>query len=253
VQPILETENRGEPQVLRREETQHLFKGASRAYATMAQILSFGQYLRWRDRLVEVATENAPSDPLILDVATGTGLISKALATQTSTPVIGIDLTRDMLEKARTPTKTKPDPPILHLLQADALQLPLPEDTFDILTMSYLLRYVDDPTETLQRLVRHVRPGGFFGFIEFYVPPNPLLRSLWRAHTRLVLPVGGALAGPGWWRVGRFLGGSIEGFWKTHDLDRLRQMMQTAGLTDIHLEPMSLGGGLVAWGRRGAP
>lgn len=234
----------------RRQQTTDLFNGAARGYGTVAQALSGGQYLRWRDRLVQAVARGLEADAQILDVATGTGLIARRLQETTGAPVTGIDLTRAMLRSARRSAQQQSDPFARRLVQADATRLPFSGSRFDVVTMSYLLRYVDDPAQAIRHLVAHVRPGGTFGFIEFHVPPNPVWRTLWRLHTRLVLPAGGALVGPGWWRVGRFLGPSIEDFWARNDTHTIRGMMEQAGLEDIHVETMSLGGGLIAWGRR---
>ncbi len=229
-------------------QTQALFTGAARGYPVLSQVLSFGQYLRWRDRLVTVASAHGlDADSRVLDVATGTGLIARRLAQRTGAQVTGLDLTKGMLEAARAHAH---DDYSRRLVIGDARRLPLPEDRFDAVTMSYLLRYVKDLQATLDHLVAHVRPGGFFGFIEFHVPEAALLRGLWRLHTRLVLPAGGAFGGPGWWRVGRFLGPNIDAFWNDKDLTTIHGYMEKAGLVDIHIETPSLGGGLVAYGQR---
>lgn len=231
-------------------QTQTLFTGAARGYPLLSQALSFGQYLRWRDRLVAVAGEHGiDAGSRVLDVATGTGLIARRLAQQTGAQVTGIDLTKAMLHAARAHTR---DDHARRLVIGDARRLPVVEDHFDAVTMSYLLRYVEDPQATLNHLVAHVRPGGLFAFIEFHVPDQALLRGLWRLHTRLVLPVGGAIAGPGWWRVGRFLGPNIDAFWQDKDRTTIRGYLEKAGLEDIQVETPSFAGGLVAYGRRRA-
>jgi demethylmenaquinone methyltransferase/2-methoxy-6-polyprenyl-1,4-benzoquinol methylase len=66
----------------------------------------------------------------------------------------------------------------------------------------------------------------------------------------MVLPVGGLVAGRGWYRVGRFLGPSIDDFAIRYPRSRLVAAWEAAGLTDVRVERMSLGGGLVMWGRK---
>jgi hypothetical protein len=75
-------------------------------------------------------------------------------------------------------------------------------------------------------------------------------RALWWGYTRLVLPLAGLIAGPGWYRVGRFLGPSIDGFADRYPPTNLAALWETAGLVDVRYERLSLGGGLVMWGRR---
>jgi demethylmenaquinone methyltransferase/2-methoxy-6-polyprenyl-1,4-benzoquinol methylase len=112
------------------------------------------------------------------------------------------------------------------------------------------MRYVDDPGATLVELARVVRPGGTIAGLEFGVPPNPAWRLLWRLYVGVGLPISGRLISPGWREVGDFLGPSIEQLWARLPLDRLLELWQAAGIEDVRSRRLSLGGGLVIWGRR---
>jgi demethylmenaquinone methyltransferase/2-methoxy-6-polyprenyl-1,4-benzoquinol methylase len=113
-----------------------------------------------------------------------------------------------------------------------------------------LLRYVDDPAATLRELARVVRPGGSVAGLEFGVPPNPVARALWRVYVGVGLPLAGRLISPGWSAVGDFLGPSIDDFWRRVPPPRLLQLWHDAGLEDVHARLLSLGGGVVVWGRK---
>jgi len=113
---------------------------------------------------------------------------------------------------------------------------------------TYLLRYVDDPATTVAELARVVKPGGRIGMVEFGVPGDPVLRQLWRAHTRAGLPVIGRLISPAWFEVGRFLGPNIEQFHAAHP--DLSQLWMAAGIRGVVERRMSFGAGLVMWGVR---
>ena len=103
-------------------------------------------------------------------------------------------------------------------------------------------------------MARCLRPGGTLASLEFYLPPKPWWRAAWWCYTRLALPVLGALTGgAAWYRVGRFLGPSISTHYRRHSLDEHIAAWQAAGLTDIGVSVMSLGGGLVMWGRKARP
>jgi demethylmenaquinone methyltransferase/2-methoxy-6-polyprenyl-1,4-benzoquinol methylase len=96
-----------------------------------------------------------------------------------------------------------------------------------------------------------VRPGGTLSSLEFFVPPPPVWLPAWRLYTRLVLPVGGFLGGGrAWATVGRFLGPSIEEHYRHYPVDAHVDMWRDAGLVEVQARPMSLGGGLVMWGRK---
>jgi demethylmenaquinone methyltransferase/2-methoxy-6-polyprenyl-1,4-benzoquinol methylase len=139
------------------------------------------------------------------------------------------------------------------LAAARAEQLPFPDASFDALTFTYLLRYVRDPAATMSELARVVRPGGVVASLDFYVPPRLTARLAWWLYTRTVLPLaGGLLGGRSWLHVGRFLGPNITSHYTRFPLSATVRAWQDAGLSDVHTEVHSLGGGVVMWGRRAA-
>jgi hypothetical protein len=85
--------------------------------------------------------------------------------------------------------------------------------------------------------------------LEFGVPRG-VWRLPWEAWVRLALPAAGLVIGSGWFAVGRFLGGSIREFRQTYPLARQLALWREAGIADVQARPLSLGGGVVTWGRR---
>jgi demethylmenaquinone methyltransferase / 2-methoxy-6-polyprenyl-1,4-benzoquinol methylase len=114
-------------------------------------------------------------------------------------------------------------------------------------TFTYLLRYVDEPAETMRELARVTRSGGTIASLEFGVPPAPLWRLLWELYVRLVLPLAGRAISEGWHEVGRFLGPSIRAL---QPPEQLVGVWRDAGIRDVRFRRLSLGGGVVMWGRR---
>jgi len=131
------------------------------------------------------------------------------------------------------------------LVRARAESLPFPDECFDHLTFTYLLRYVDDPAATLRELARVVRPGGRIVALDFGVPPNPILRTLWRAYTAIGLPLIGRAISQQWASVGAFLRGSIERFNAAHSQHAVARYWREAGLVDVRVDRMSFGAGVV--------
>jgi demethylmenaquinone methyltransferase/2-methoxy-6-polyprenyl-1,4-benzoquinol methylase len=219
-----------------------LFAPLGPTYERYARVLSLGQDPRWRRFLVS-RVEAGPGDE-VLDVATGTGAVARELLRQKGCAVVGVDQSPEMLAVAREhlPTTVK-------LVEASAERLPFEDASFDALTVTYLLRYVDDPGATLAELARVVRPGGTVASLEFAVPAG-LWRPLWRAYVGLVLPAAGRIVSPGWHEVGDFLGGSIRNFWRRCPLERQLELWRAAGIADVQYRRLSLGGGIVLWGRR---
>jgi demethylmenaquinone methyltransferase/2-methoxy-6-polyprenyl-1,4-benzoquinol methylase len=202
--------------------------------------MSFGQDPRWRRAMVD-AVDPRPGQR-ILDVATGTGMVARAVAAR-GAEVTAIDQSEAMLAVARAR-----NPAGVTLVRGEAEDLPFDTASFDALTFTYLLRYVDDPQATLTELARVVKPGGRIGMVEFGVPHNPVLKQLWRVHTRVGLPLIGRLVSPAWYEVGRFLGPNIEQFYDVHP--DLSTLWTDAGISPVTQRPMSFGAGLVMWGVR---
>jgi demethylmenaquinone methyltransferase / 2-methoxy-6-polyprenyl-1,4-benzoquinol methylase len=226
-----------------------LFAPLPSRYDRLAEILSFGQNRRWRAEMVDHIVPSAPQ--LVLDVATGPAGVARMLARRTSAHVIGIDLSDEMLREGVDNVDRDGLNDRINLLLGKGEQLPFADATFDALTFTYLLRYVADPAATIGELARVVKPGGSIASMEFAVPEARAWRIAWWGYTRLVLPIGGWLTGGrSWFRVGRFLGPSISMHYRRYPLEWTVAAWRRAGIDDVGTRSMSLGGGLVMWGRR---
>jgi demethylmenaquinone methyltransferase/2-methoxy-6-polyprenyl-1,4-benzoquinol methylase len=95
-----------------------------------------------------------------------------------------------------------------------------------------------------------VRSGGRIASLEFLIPHNPVWRALWWLYTRAVLPGAGALAGRGWFDVGRFLGPSVSEHYRRYPLSWHLEAWKEAGMVNVQIAIMSLGSGLVMWGTK---
>lgn len=240
-----------------------IFAGLPDRYDRLAEWLSFGQNARWRAALVEsladgLGTAGEATDGrhvegprrVVLDVATGTAGVALALRKRTGARVVGVDLSRDMLQRGFDKVRQAATAGIaLALARGEAL--PLPDASVDALSFTYLLRYVDDPAATLAELARVVRPGGAVASLEFCVPQSPLWSAAWWLYTRTALPAAGLVTGgTEWYRVGRFLGPSISGHYRRYPIDWTVRAWEAAGIREVTVRRMSLGGGVVMWGRR---
>jgi demethylmenaquinone methyltransferase/2-methoxy-6-polyprenyl-1,4-benzoquinol methylase len=225
-----------------------LFAPLPRRYDLLVDLLSLGQNRRWRRTMVDRVV--AGDARLVLDVATGTGGVACQLAERTPANIVGLDLSQAMLGQAKVNISRDGAAGRVVLTAGRGEQLPFPDHSFGSVTFTYLLRYVDSPAATLHELTRVLRPGGTLASLEFCVPPNPLWRSLWWAYTRLVLPVAGRLWGTAWYRVGRFLGPNISGHYARYPVSAHVDMWREAGIDEVGTRLMSLGGGLVMWGRK---
>ncbi|MFI5009317.1 MAG: class I SAM-dependent methyltransferase [Solirubrobacterales bacterium] len=228
----------------RKRQALELFRGLPRRYDRVATVLSFGQDPRWRRALVD-AVAPATGDR-VLDVATGTGMVAAELLERSGCTVVGLDQSAEMLAGARARFAARPAlGGRVELVEGQAERLPFADGSFTALTFTYLLRYVDDPRATMRELARVVAPGGRVGYLEFGVPPRRLARIAWRLYTAIGLPVLGRAVSREWGEVGRFLGPSITGFYSRHPVERIVEYWREAGLEDVEVRRMSLGGGIV--------
>jgi demethylmenaquinone methyltransferase/2-methoxy-6-polyprenyl-1,4-benzoquinol methylase len=228
-----------------------LFRGLPGRYDVLVDTLTFGQNARWRRAMIDRILPGQPGR--ICDVATGTAGVALQLADRSDAEIVGVDLSLPMLAQGQRNVRQRRAGDRVHLIAGRAERLPFPDASFDALTFTYLLRYVEDPAQTLHEIARVVRPGGVVSALDFLRPDHPVLCWGWRLYTRMVLPAaGGLIGGAPWFRVGRFLGPNIEQHYRRHPPERLRESWNQAGLVDVELRSMSLGGGLVMWGRRAA-
>jgi demethylmenaquinone methyltransferase/2-methoxy-6-polyprenyl-1,4-benzoquinol methylase len=225
-----------------------LFAPLGPTYDRYAALLSFGQDPRWRRFLVSRVEVGAGDR--VLDVATGTGAVAIELVRRHGCSVVGLDQSPEMLAEGGARVNRAGLADRIELLEGRAEELPFEDAVFDALTFTYLLRYVDDPAATLRELARVVRPGGTVASLEFGVPPGPLPRAAWNLYVRVGLPLAGRLVSPSWHEVGRFLGPSIRGFYERLPLAELLSLWRAAGIEDVRHRRLSLGGGIVVWGRR---
>lgn len=221
------------------ERARELFAPLGPTYDRVGAALSLGQDPRWRRFLVS----RLPRGGHVLDVATGTGLVAAELLRR-GFVVTGVDQSPEMLAVARRRFDDR-----VTLIQASADALPLDPESFDHLTVTYLLRYVADPEATLATLARLVRPGGFVVSLEFGVPNGPA-RPLWDLYVKAALPLAGRLLRNGWREVGDFLGGSIRDFWARHPLEHQLGWWRAAGLEGVEVKRLSFGAAVVICGRK---
>jgi demethylmenaquinone methyltransferase/2-methoxy-6-polyprenyl-1,4-benzoquinol methylase len=228
-----------------------LFDGLPARYDLLAEVLSFGQNRRWRRAMVDGLLSVCPDPAQVLDVATGTAGVALLLTDRSGATVTGVDITEQMLRRGRGRVAGRGRASRIGLAAGRAEQLPFRDRTFDALTFTYLLRYVADPAATLREISRVVRPGGAVASLEFLVPGNPVWQLGWLAYTRLLLPAAGwAAGGREWGAVGRFLGPSISAHYRRYPLGWTVDAWRSAGIEDVTVRPMSLGGGVVMWGRK---
>ena len=179
------------------------FSSIAERYVTANHVLSMGTDILWRARVVQMVAEWKPAN--LLDIATGTGDL--ALAIKKAMPevdVLGTDFCRPMLDVAVRRGLSR-------VLEADAMNLPLPDAGFDAATVAFGLRNMADYEKALREFRRVLRPGGHLLVLDFSMPENPLFAAPYRLYLHHVLPrIAGMLTGNK--DAYAYLGDSIEAF-----------------------------------------
>jgi len=215
----------------------------------MAKLLSLGQDVRWRRFLA--SRVNAIPGSWVLDAATGTAKVAIEVAARRNVRVAALDQSVPMLLRGRRNVSAARLKDRVPLLVGRAERLPFPDEVFDSVTFTYLLRYVEDRPATVTELARVTRPGGVMAGLEFHVPEERFWYAAWLLHTRLLMPAIGWAVSPAWFRACRFLGPSISRFYRQHPLAEQVRWWQRAGLQRVRTRRMSLGGGIIIWGIKG--
>jgi len=172
------------------EKIRSMFSRVAANYDKANSILSVGIHHLWRTKLVKLS--GAQPGQKVLDCATGTGDLAIAFKKKVgaSGSVIGTDFCAEMLASA--PAKAQAQGLSIQFEQADVTQLQYADHSFDICSISFGIRNVNDPVKALQEMARVTQPGGVVMVLEFGQMNLPLIGSLYNFYSEKVLPqIGG--------------------------------------------------------------
>jgi demethylmenaquinone methyltransferase/2-methoxy-6-polyprenyl-1,4-benzoquinol methylase len=215
-----------------------MFASIARRYDLLNHLLSLNIDRRWR----RFTTRVVPPEPgvPVLDCCTGTADLALAYdrAARGRSPVIGADFCREMLEIGLAKVARAGASGRVRLVEGDAQRLPLPSDTFGVVTVAFGLRNVRDTVRGIDEMVRVARPGGKVAILEFSRPRGAILGRLYLAFFRNVLPrVGQALA-PNRQDAYHYLPASVLQF---PDGQAMLDLLGSRGLTDTRMYPLTFG------------
>lgn len=173
-----------------------LFDRIAGRYDLINDVQSAGLHRWWKRRVIEESGNLAGKKTL--DLCCGTGDLAFAMA-ERGAQTTGLDFSLEMLLQAKEKAKKKQalvpfDLPVFQ--QGDASELPFENDSFDVVTMAYGLRNLQDWQQGLSELHRVTRPGGRMLILDFGKPPNLVWRSVYFNYLKIIVPImGWSLAG----------------------------------------------------------
>ncbi|MEL6311958.1 MAG: ubiquinone/menaquinone biosynthesis methyltransferase, partial [Pseudomonadota bacterium] len=198
---------------------------------------SFWRDQAWRRTAVRMA-EVKPGDR-ILDCACGTGDLTMAFAKTEASEVIGSDFTQEMLDIAGSKQPQLGDASSkVRYEQADATNLEYDNESFDVISIAFGIRNVDDPAKALAEFHRVLKPGGRLVILEFDTPRNPLIRLGNDLYTKQIMPRTATLIARDKSGAYRYLPKSVETFLTS---EQLAEKATAAGFTDITQKRLTFG------------
>lgn len=174
-----------------------MFAGIAGSYDRMNRVMTFGQDIRWRRLVIEMA--HLPPDGRLLDMATGTGdIAAEGLVQHPEILAVGGDFTIEMMEAGRD---SYPERAPIKWIGSDALSLPFPDDFFDAVTSGFLMRNVINVQQAFREQLRVTKPGGWVVVLETSPPKENLLKPFIMLHLNVILPT-----------LGRIIAGNSEAY-----------------------------------------
>jgi demethylmenaquinone methyltransferase/2-methoxy-6-polyprenyl-1,4-benzoquinol methylase len=227
----------------KRQHVQRMFSEIAPRYDLLNHLLSFNVDRSWRRRAIAaLAWERSPSGTYV-DLCAGTLDVSAALAAQPrfSGRIVGADFAEPMLRAGASKSRASISPVV-----ADALKLPLRDESAEGAIVAFGIRNVEDLDAGLAEAFRVLKPGARFVILEFSTPPSPMIRTAYHAYFHHVLPaVGGVVSGHG--AAYRYLPRSVAHF---PSAPELAARLDKAGFTRVTWEPFTFGVAALHVGQR---
>jgi demethylmenaquinone methyltransferase/2-methoxy-6-polyprenyl-1,4-benzoquinol methylase len=217
---------------------QNMFTRIARRYDLMNRLMTGGQDVRWRKRVIQLA--RLDSGASLLDLGTGTGdLAREALSQFPHAKVIAADFTLEMM---RVGQKTSP----LNFSAADALKLPFNDSSFDAVVSGFLMRNVIDLNHALKEQCRVLRTGGRIVILDTTRPKKNIFSPFIWIHMHFIIPtLGRFLTGSG--DAYRYLPETTEAFVMAEDL---ASRMASVGFKNVSYQRFMFGTIAIHWGEK---
>ena len=175
----------------KKEQVTKMFDTISEDYDGLNRVISFGIDIKWRKKVVNIVKNSNPNT--ILDIATGTGDLAINLAETGADKIIGLDISKGMLEIGKKKVRKKHLENQIEMVLGDSENMPFEDDTFDAITVAFGIRNFENLEKGLQEILRVLKPGGCFVILETSNPNKPPYKQGYKFYTKYILPVIGRI------------------------------------------------------------
>jgi demethylmenaquinone methyltransferase/2-methoxy-6-polyprenyl-1,4-benzoquinol methylase len=220
---------------------QGMFARIANRYNLMNRLMTAGQDIRWRRRVIQLS--QLPPAGKLLDIATGTGdIASEGLRQHPDLEVYGGDFTIEMMLVGKRDSRRQ----AIRWTGADTLSLPFPDNSFDAVASGFLMRNVIDVPGAFAEQLRVAKPGGWIVVLESSPPKDNWLKPFITFHLNSVIPALGRLVS-GDREAYRYLPDSTQQF---QEPESLVKIMRETGLVQVGYEMYMFGTIAIHFGQK---
>lgn len=215
-----------------------MFSRIAPRYDFLNHFLSFELDRLWRARTARILRPIlGRPDASVLDLCCGTGDLALALGRRARARIVGADFSHTMLVRAQQKLRSSKIPGLTPFLEADALRLPFPDSSFDLIATAFGFRNLANYEAGLREMRRVLKPGGTVAILEFMEPPRGPWGNFYRWYFYKILPrVGGWISGDG--TAYKYLPSSVARFFRPQEL---AELMAGTGYESVEYRVWTLG------------
>ncbi len=234
---ILSSPIKPNPQIdtSKKQQVEEMFDNISARYDFLNHFLSLGIDKAWRKIVRKRVAETGAK--FILDVATGTADLAIELSKIPDSKIVGIDISRGMLDRGDIKIEQLKLNQRITLQQADSEDLPFEDNTFDAITVSFGVRNFENLENGMKEMLRVLKPGGMLAVLEFSKPRNPLFSAIYWFYFKYILPTVGRLVSKDATAY-TYLPQSVAAF---PEGDKFKELAQSYGFSDVKFKGLTFG------------
>ena len=219
----------------KKEQVAKMFDTISNEYDGLNRVISFGIDIKWRNKVVQIVGKTHPNS--ILDIATGTGDLAINLTKTNASKIIGLDISKGMLEVGRKKIEKLQLSDTIEMVFGDSEKIPFSDNSFDAITVAFGVRNFENLEKGLSEIYRVLKPNGTFVVLETSVPTKTPYKQGYKFYSTKILPTIGQLFSKDK-SAYKYLSDSAASF--PHG-DAFNNILKKIGFKDVEDRPQTFG------------